>query len=200
LEKLKKGDTPMNDSNVIELRKPAETTAADALTSILRKGAQELLSRAIEEEVKIFLESYAGLLDEKGLRQIVRNGYLPERNIQTGIGAIAVKVPRLRDRSGSDIKYTSNLVPRYLRRTKNIEELLPLLYLKGLSTGDFGEALASLVGSASEMGLWAFGKHFVRSIRTQSSNVAGFTRQPMFSISFPSPCKPRVSNTCMIFG
>ncbi len=135
----------MNSNNVIELRKPAETTD-DALVCVLRRGAQELLTRAIEEEVKIFLESYAGLLDEKGFRQVVRNGHLPERSIQTGIGPIAVKVPRLRDRSGTGIKYTSSLVPRYLRRTKNIEELLPILYLKGISTGDFEEALTSIVG------------------------------------------------------
>lgn len=135
----------MNDDNVIELRKPAETTE-DALVCVLRRGAQELLTRAIEEEVKTFLEAYAGLLDEKGLRQVVRNGRLPKRSIQTGIGPIEVKVPRLRDRSGSGIKYTSNLVPRYLRRTKNIEELLPVLYLKGISTGDFEETLTSIVG------------------------------------------------------
>lgn len=135
----------MNSNNVIELRKPPET-AEDALVSVLRRGAQELLTRAIEEEVKIFLGSYTGLVDEKGLRQVVRNGHLPERSIQTGIGPISVKIPRLRDRSGTGIKYTSNLVPRYLRRTKNIEELLPVLYLKGLSTGDFEEALTSIVG------------------------------------------------------
>jgi putative transposase len=135
----------MNSNNVVELRKPAETTE-DALVCVLRRGAQELLARAIEEEIKILLESYTGLVDEKGLRQVVRNGHLPERSIQTGIGSIAVKIPRLRDRSGSGIKYTSNLVPRYLRRTKNIEELLPVLYLKGISTGDFEEALTSIVG------------------------------------------------------
>lgn len=135
----------MNDDNVIELRTPPET-AEDALVCVLRQGAQELLARAIEEEVKIFLESYEGLVGEKGLRQIVRNGHLPERNIQTGIGPISVKVPRLRDRSRSGIKYTSGLVPRYLRRTKNLEEFLPLLYLKGLSTGDFEETLTTLVG------------------------------------------------------
>lgn len=135
----------MNDSNVIELRKPPEL-AEDALISILRRGAQELLARAVEEEAKIFLESYAERLSETGQRQIVRNGHLPERNIQTGMGLIPVKVPRLRDRSRSGIKYTSNLVPRYLRRTKNIEELLPVLYLKGISTGDFEEALTAIVG------------------------------------------------------
>lgn len=136
----------MNSNNVVELRKPAETTE-DALVCVLRQGAQELLARAIEEEIKIFLESYASLIGEKGHRQVVRNGHLPERSIQTGIGPIAVKIPRLRDRSGSGIKYTSNLVPRYLRRTKNIEELLPVLYLKGISTGDFEEALTSIVGT-----------------------------------------------------
>lgn len=135
----------MKNDNVIELRKPEKTTE-DALVCVLRRGAQELLTRAIEEEVKIFLESYRGLVDEKGLRQVVRNGHLPIRSLQTGIGPISVKVPRLRDRSGSGIKYTSNLVPKYLRRTKNIEELLPVLYLKGLSTGDFEEALTSIVG------------------------------------------------------
>ncbi len=136
----------MNDSNVIELRKPPES-AEDTLVCILRRGAQELLARAIEEEAKIFLESYAERLSEQGQRQVVRNGHLPERKIQTGIGPISVKVPRLRDRSGSGIKYTSNLVPRYLRRTKNIEELLPVLYLKGISTGDFEEALTAIVGT-----------------------------------------------------
>ena len=105
------------------------------------------MARAIEEEAKIFLESYAERLSEQGQRQVVRNGHLPERKIQTGIGPISVKVPRLRDRSGSGIKYTSNLVPRYLRRTKNIEELLPVLYLKGISTGDFEEALTAIVGT-----------------------------------------------------
>lgn len=136
----------MNDSNVIELRKPPES-AEDTLVCILRRGAQELLARAIEEEAKIFLESYAERLSEQGQRQVVRNGHLPERKIQTGIGPISVKVPRLRDRSGTGIKYTSNLVPRYLRRTKNIEELLPVLYLKGISTGDFEEALTAIVGT-----------------------------------------------------
>ena len=135
----------MNDDNVVELRKPAETVE-DALVCVLRRGAQELLARAVEEEAKIFLESYAELVGEKGQRQVVRNGYLPERSIQTGIGSIPVKVPRVRDRSGSGIQYTSRLVPRYLRKTKNIEELLPVLYLKGISTGDFEGALTSLVG------------------------------------------------------
>jgi len=135
----------MTNNNVLELRKLPET-AEDALICVLRRGAQELLTRAIEEEAKIFLESYERLIGENGLKQIVRNGYLPERSIQTGIGPISVKVPRVRDRSASGIRYTSGLIPPYLRRTKNLEELLPVLYLKGISTGDFEEALTSLVG------------------------------------------------------
>ena len=135
----------MNDDNVVDLRKPAETTE-DALICVLRRGAQDLLARAIEEEAKIFLESYAELIGEQGLRQVVRNGYLPERTIQTGIGSISVKVPRIRDRGDSGIRYSSGLIPPYLRRTKNLEELLPVLYLKGISTGDFEDALTSIVG------------------------------------------------------
>ena len=79
----------------------------------------------------------------------VRNGYLPERAIQTGIGSIQVKVPRIRDRGGQGIKFTSGLVPPYLRRSKNIEELLPVLYLKGISSGDFSDALTAIVGPAA---------------------------------------------------
>ena len=79
--------------------------------------------------------------DDRGRRLVVRNGYLPQREIQTGIGAVAVRVPKNRDRSGSGIKFNSALLPPYLRRTKQIEELLPWLYLKGVSTEDFGEAV-----------------------------------------------------------
>ena len=100
----------MTNNNVLELRKLPET-AEDALICVLRRGAQELLTRAIEEEAKIFLESYEKLIGENGLKQVVRNGYLPERSIQTGIGPISVKVPRVRDRSTSGIRYTSGLIP-----------------------------------------------------------------------------------------
>jgi hypothetical protein len=101
-------------------------------------------------EVTAFVEAHGHLTDEAGRRRVVRHGYLPEREIQTGIGPVAVRQPRVRDRGadvlGGEIRFTSAILPPYLRRTRSIEELLPWLYLKGISTGDFGEALAALLG------------------------------------------------------
>ena len=91
-------------------------------------------------------------MDGQGRRAVVRNGYLPEREIQTGIGPVKVRVPKARDRSGSGVKFNSRLLPPYLRRTKQIAELLPWLYLKGVSTGDFREALAALLGADAKGG------------------------------------------------
>ena len=135
----------MDENKVIALEKPG-AEIGDALTAVLRKGACKMLARAIDEEVAAFLAEYENMKDEDGRRLVVRNGYLPERTIQSGIGAIAVKAPRVRDRSGSGIRFTSAILPPYLRRTKSIEELIPWLYLKGISTGDFSEALAALLG------------------------------------------------------
>ena len=92
-----------------------------------------MLAQAIEAEVEAFLTSHEHLRDKEGRRQVIRNGYLPERTIQSGIGDIAIKAPRVRDRSGSGIRFTSAILPPYLRRTKSIEELIPWLY----SEGDF---------------------------------------------------------------
>ena len=120
----------------------------DLLTEILRNGAQRLLSAAIEGEVDAWIESHVRLLDEQGRRQVVRNGYLPGRQVQTGIGPVCVRQPRVRRRgSGGDHpKFRSVILPPYLRRTKAMEELIPWLYLKGVSTGQFQEALQALVG------------------------------------------------------
>jgi len=117
----------------------------DALTEVLREGAQALLVQAVEAEVAEFLGHYRGKVDSEGRARMVRNGYLPERTIQTGIGDVPVKAPRVRDRAGQ-VRFSSSILPRYLRRTKTIEELLPWLYLKGISTGGFSDALASLLG------------------------------------------------------
>jgi transposase-like protein len=117
----------------------------------LRAGARHLLVQAVEAEVTSFVEAHGHLTDEAGRRRIVRHGYLPEREIQTGIGSVAVRCPRVRDRgagaAGAKIHFNSAILPPYLRRTRSIEELLPWLYLKGISTGDFGEALAALLGA-----------------------------------------------------
>jgi len=133
----------MTDSNVINLNKPEQN---DPLQEVLREGARKLLAAAIEAEVAAFIEQHSALKTSADKAVVVRNGYLPERSIQTGLGAIEVKVPKVRDRSGSGIKFNSSLVPPYLKRTRNIEEFLPWLYLRGISTGDFSETLKHLLG------------------------------------------------------
>ncbi len=135
-----------SSDNVVEF--PSDSSR-DVLTEILRKGARDLLAGAIEEEVNDYLRAREGLRDEAGRQQVVRNGYLPERTVQTGLGDVAVKKPRVRDRRSAEEReqFESSILPRYLRRTKSMEELLPWLYLKGVSTGDFSEALKALVGS-----------------------------------------------------
>lgn len=125
-----------------------QQSSTDVLTEILRAGSHRLLAAALEAEIEEFL---AGLVDEKdsrGRQRVVRNGYHRPREVQTGIGAIQVQAPRARDRESSQgaIKFTSAILPPYLRRSKSIEDLLPWLYLKGVSTGDFGDALAALLG------------------------------------------------------
>ena len=136
----------MKEDSVVEYRNPGiALPVADALTEVLRNGARELLQQAVEAEVAEFVRRHRELKDEHERQRVVRNGYRPERTIQTGIGAVTVKAPRARDRAG-EIKFQSNILPAYLRRTRSIEELLPWLYLKGLSTGDFSEALAALLG------------------------------------------------------
>jgi transposase-like protein len=106
----------------------------------------ELLFNAVQAELESFLEGYSTLRMMDGRRAVVRNGFLPQRKVQTGIGDIEVQVPKVRDRSGGGIKFNSTLLPPYLKRTKSVEEMLPWLYLKGVSTGDYQEALNSLLG------------------------------------------------------
>jgi putative transposase len=120
----------------------------DALTDVLRAGAQQLLAQAIRAEVDAYLDARSELRDEAGRRQVVRNGYLPERTIATGVGLVGVKQPRVHDRRPPQQreKFSSTILPPYLRKTRSIEELIPWLYLKGVSTGDFSEALAALLG------------------------------------------------------
>ena len=139
----------MGEDTVVEFRQPG-SFGEDSLTDVLRAGARQLLVQAVEAEVTSFVEAHGQLTDDQSRRRIVRHGYLPEREIQTGIGPVAVRCPRVRDRgagaAGAKIHFSSAILPPYLRRTRSIEELLPWLYLKGISTGDFGEALAALLG------------------------------------------------------
>ena len=138
----------MSKDNVIDLKKP-ESFIDDPITEILRSGARRLLAQALETEVEVFMSQYTDQKDETGKQRIVRNGYMPEREIQSGIGPIPVKAPRVRDRQSDPstrIPFRSSILPPYLRKTKSMEELIPWLYLKGISTGDFSDALTALVG------------------------------------------------------
>ena len=137
----------MPDSRVVALRQPGEF--ADPLTDILRNGARQLLAQAVEAEVAAFFAAHAGLTSEDGRQRLVRHGHLPERTIQTGIGPVKVRQPRLRDRGateGEHIRFSPTILPPYARRTSSLNALLPVLYLRGISTGDFQEALAALLG------------------------------------------------------
>ena len=139
----------MTKFNPKTTEQPVETIA-DPLTEMLRQGAKELIAQAVEAELVLMLEQHQGLRMLDGRQAVVRNGYLPERTIQTGLGDVEVKVPKVRDRLGSGICFNSTLLPPYLKRAKSIEELLPWLYLKGISTGDYQEALSSLLGDQAK--------------------------------------------------
>jgi transposase-like protein len=125
-----------------------QADSRDILTDVLRDGAQRLLAEALQAEVDEYLLRYEAERTAKGQRLVVRNGYLPERTIQTGIGPVTVRQPRVDNRRAADEqeRFSSRILPPYLRRTKSVEALVPWLYLKGLSTQDFPEALGALLG------------------------------------------------------
>src|SRR3954471_7583280 len=137
-----------NSTNVIRLRQPDEID--DPLTEVLRSGARRLLAQAVELEAEAFLSAMQDLRLPDGRARLVRHGHGPERGIQTGLGPVPVARVRVRDRgaSGSEdrIRFTSTLLPKWARRTRSLDALLPVLYLRGISTGDFQEALAALLG------------------------------------------------------
>jgi transposase-like protein len=141
----------VSNNKVIEIKNP-EVKSNDLLTDLIRGSAKEMLACAIELELQDFLTKHSDLLATNNKARIVRNGYLPERKITTGIGSIDVKLPRVRDRGDTQnkINFTSNIVPKHLRRSASVEELLPLLYLKGISTNDFQQALQPLLGAKAK--------------------------------------------------
>lgn len=139
----------MRDVTSFQASVPA-SSVSDSLTEVLKRGAQKLLATAIEEEVASYIEHHAGALDENGHRLVVRNGYLPKRMIQTGIGEVQVRQPRVDDGrldpNGDRIRFTSKILPPYLRKTRTLDAMIPWLYLKGVSTNGFPEALQALLG------------------------------------------------------
>lgn len=135
----------MTDSvTKIKIKNPNDFVE-NPLEEILREGARKMLQQVIEIEVQEFCDHYKTLRDEKGHRMIVRNGFLPERQIQAGIGPISIRQPRVRDKSNHN-HFSSGILPKYLRRCPSIEALIPALYLKGIASGNMQEALAAILG------------------------------------------------------
>ena len=120
------------------------------LEDLIRRGAREVIQQAVEAELAHLLGQYENVKTLAGQRAVVRNGYLPERAVLTAVGPVPVQVPKVRDRSGSGVKFNSALVPPYVRRSARVAAALPWLYLKGISTGDMSEALKVLVGEDAQ--------------------------------------------------
>jgi len=136
----------MKRDNVVRLdsREPAQNSRS-ILDEIVREGARQMLQTALESEVADYLAQFSNVVDTQGHRVVVRNGHLPERELVTGVGPINVTQPRVRDRSGQQ-RFTSNILPPFMRRLPSVDVLIPVLYLKGISTNDFSEALSAILG------------------------------------------------------
>ena len=144
-----------SNSTVVPLRQP--DAMDDPLTAVVRTGARRLLAEAVEAEAEAFLAEMKGLRLPDGRERVVRHGHGPERLVQTGIGPVPVRQVKLRDRGAEDgaerIRFTSAILPRWARRTRSLDALLPILYLRGISMGDFQEALAALLGKRRDADL-----------------------------------------------
>lgn len=141
----KKEDTLMKKDNVVSLENRVVQESRSALDDLLRKGAQDMLRTVIENEVEEYIQAHAVMRDESGRRLVVRNGSLPERDLLTGLGPVRVKQPRVYDRREGE-RFSSKILPPFMRRVPSIDALIPALYLKGISTGDFSEALEAILG------------------------------------------------------
>jgi putative transposase len=138
------------DTIVISLRQPG--SVEDPLTEIAREGARRMLMTALEAEIGAFLDGFAEDRLPDGRQRVVRHGHGPERKIQTGIGALEIRRPKVQDRaagvtSGKKVRFTSHILPKWARRSRSLDALLPVLYLRGISTGDFQEALSAILGA-----------------------------------------------------
>ncbi len=138
----------MSKNNVIELAGRDESR--DPLTDMLRAGAQRLIQQAVEAELQELLVLHAGTRTSAGTAGVVRNGYLPQRELQTSLGPVPVKIPKVRSKTGEAVTFRSALVPPYIRKTRTLEAALPWLYLKGISSGEMGSALEVLVGPGAK--------------------------------------------------
>lgn len=134
----------MNTNNIVDF--DSRDTISDPLTEMLRKGAQDLIKLAVEAELETYMASFASARTASGHAAVVRNGYHPERSVQTGIGPVSVRIPKVRSKDGTPVTFRSALVPPYVRKTKTLEAAVPWLYLKGVSSGEMGAAVKALLG------------------------------------------------------
>lgn len=162
----------MKKSNVVEFAGP--DAAADPLSELLRSGARQLIQQAVEAELQELLASVADRRQPDGRAEVVRNGYLPAREIQTGLGPVTVQIPKVRAKSGEPVTFRSALVPPYVRKTRSLEAALPWLYLKGVSSGEMASALEVLVGPEAQ-GLSA--STVSRLKRTWAEEYAGWRQR-----------------------
>ena len=144
----------MSKNNVVKLT--GRDTITDPLTELLRTGAEQLIYQAVEAELLELLAEHSERRTEDGTACVVRNGHLPARELQTGLGPVTVQIPKVRAKTGEPVTFHSALVPPYVRKTRSLEAALPWLYLKGISSGEMGEALKVLVGPEAT-GLWTCG-------------------------------------------
>ncbi len=134
----------MDTNNIVDFA--SRDGISDALTDLLKTGAQQLIATAVEAELESFLVQFANSRTEAGHAAVVRNGHHPARPLQTGIGPVSVRIPKVRSKSGKPVTFRSALVPPYVRKTRKLEAALPWLYLKGVSSGEMGAALKVLLG------------------------------------------------------
>lgn len=176
----------MKENNVVELSVRVE---ADALTAMLRAGAEPLMRQAVDAELQELLASHAARVTDGGRAAVVRNGYLPARQPQSDIGPVVVKVPKVRAKTGEPVTFRSALVPPYVRKTRTLEAALPWLYLKGVSSGEMGEARQ--VGGTRGRG--ALGEH---SLAVEAGLGAGISGLEYGQIR-PRPLGLRVGGRCL---
>ncbi|MGH8280245.1 MAG: transposase, partial [Gammaproteobacteria bacterium] len=168
----------MKDDTMIQFSSPE---FKDELSRVIQEGAQRRLATAVQQEVVDYLGREAWRQDTEGRRAIVRNGYLPERSIVTGMGPVKVRIPKTRDRSGGAQGFHSALVPPYLKKTRRVEKLIPILYLAGVSTNDFDGALKALFGE-SVVGLSA--QSIVRLKKSWERKYAAFQDKDWHKLRF----------------
>jgi putative transposase len=180
-----------DDTSIIPLRQPA--SVEDPLTEIAREGARRMLVTALEAEIEAFLDGVAEERLADGRQRVVRHGHGPERKVQTGIGALDLRRPKIRDRaadvaSGEKIRFTSHILPKWARRSRSLDALLPVLYLRGISTGDFQEALSALLGQgrAEPVALGDRAPHGGVAGRNTSAGSGATSRPGATSMSGPT--------------